>query len=81
MSAGLIFGTALALGAYNASQSPPLFTIQLCSSSILAGVMGYRFYNSGKVMPAGIICALSCAMIGRIALKASGVFESSEKPM
>lgn len=82
LGAGLIFGGALAYGAFHASQTPPQFTVQLASSAILAGLMGYRFYNSGKIMPAGLVCALSVAMIGRICLRASGFLDSAlpEKP-
>lgn len=73
LGAGLLFGSALAYGAYQVSQDPSNYTTQLATTSILAGVMGYRFYNSGKVMPAGIVCALSIAMIIRIAVRASGI--------
>ncbi|KAF5308592.1 hypothetical protein FQR65_LT06140 [Abscondita terminalis] len=73
LGAGLLFGSVLAYGAYQVSQNPANYTPQLTATSILTGVMGYRFYNSGKVMPAGVVCALSVAMIIRIALKASGL--------
>ncbi|KAK4884879.1 hypothetical protein RN001_001150 [Aquatica leii] len=73
LGAGLLFGSVLAYGAYQVSQNPANYTPQLAATSILTGVMGYRFYNSGKIMPAGIVCALSVAMIIRIALKASGL--------
>lgn len=70
LGAGLIFGSALAYGAWQVSQDPSNYSLQLATSSILAGVMGYRFYNSGKIMPAGAVCALSVAMIIRVALNA-----------
>ncbi|XP_017774536.1 PREDICTED: transmembrane protein 14C [Nicrophorus vespilloides] len=73
LGAGLLFGTALAYGAYQVSQDPSNYSTQLATSSILAGFMGYRFYNSGKIMPAGIVCAMSVAMIVRIAVNASGL--------
>lgn len=72
LGAGILFGTALAYGAFQVSRDPSNYSTQLATSSILAGVMGYRFYNSGKIMPAGLVCALSVAMIVRIAIKASG---------
>lgn len=28
------------------------------TSGLLTGVMGYRFMNSGKIMPAGVVAAL-----------------------
>lgn len=77
LGAGLVFGTALAFGAFHASQNPPQFAVQLCTSSLLAGVMGYRFYNSGKIMPAGLVCALSLAMIARIGLRAAGFLDTA----
>ncbi|XP_044263180.1 transmembrane protein 14C [Tribolium madens] len=71
LAAGLLFGSALAYGAFQVSRDPSNYSVQLVTSSILAGVMGYRFYNSGKIMPAGVVCALSGAMIVRIAFKAA----------
>lgn len=71
--AGLAFGSALAYGAFQVSQEPSNYSFQLATSSLLAGIMGYRFYNSGKIMPAGVVCILSLGMITRIALKASGL--------
>lgn len=73
LAAGLVFGSALSYGAYQMSVHPPNYVPQLVTSSILAGVMGYRFYNSGKIMPAGIVCILSVAVIAKIALGAAGV--------
>lgn len=75
LAAGLLFGGALAYGAFQVSQDPSNYSVQLTTSSILAGVMGYRFYNSGKIMPAGVVCAISGVMIVRIALKAAGLVE------
>ncbi|KAK9755044.1 transmembrane protein 230/134 14C [Popillia japonica] len=72
LGAGILFGSALAYGALEVSRDPSNYSVQLATSSILAGVMGYRFYNSGKIMPAGLVCALSVAMILRIAIKAAG---------
>uniref|UniRef100_A0A915JHD1 Uncharacterized protein n=1 Tax=Romanomermis culicivorax TaxID=13658 RepID=A0A915JHD1_ROMCU len=47
--AGLAFGVILAAG----------------GSGLLAVVMGYRFYNTYKIMPAGMVCALSLMMLIR----------------
>lgn len=80
LGAGLIFGTALAYGAWQVSQDPSNYSAQLATSSILAGVMGYRFYNSGKIMPAGVVCAISVAMIVRIAFNAVTAPNRSIKP-
>ncbi|CAG9836334.1 unnamed protein product [Diabrotica balteata] len=73
LAAGVLFGGALAYGAVETSRDPSNYTLQLATSSILAGVMGYRFYNSGKIMPAGVVCLMSIAMIMRIAGRATGI--------
>ncbi|XP_066157495.1 transmembrane protein 14C [Euwallacea fornicatus] len=72
LAAGLVFGTALAIGAYQTSVNPSQYGIQLGASSILAGVMGYRFYRSRSIMPAGVVCLSSLAIIARIGLRALG---------
>uniref|UniRef100_A0A8C5RQZ0 Transmembrane protein 14C n=1 Tax=Laticauda laticaudata TaxID=8630 RepID=A0A8C5RQZ0_LATLA len=41
----------------------------LVASGTLAGIMGMRFYNSGKFMPAGLIAGASLVMVGRLGLK------------
>ncbi|CAH1112209.1 unnamed protein product [Psylliodes chrysocephalus] len=79
LAAGVIFGGALAFGAYEVTKDPSNYTLQLATSSVLAGVMGYRFYNSGKIMPAGVVCLMSVAMILRITGKAVGLIETQRK--
>ncbi|KAK9892083.1 hypothetical protein WA026_018285 [Henosepilachna vigintioctopunctata] len=73
LAAGLVFGSALTYGAYQQSVVPPNYIPQLVTASMLTGVMGYRFYNSGKIMPAGLICIISAGVIVKIALGASGL--------
>ncbi|XP_018325222.1 transmembrane protein 14C [Agrilus planipennis] len=73
LGAGLICGTVLAYGAWQASQEPPSYLLQICATSSLTALMGYRFYNTRKIMPAGGVCLLSVAMIFHIALRASGL--------
>lgn len=58
MAAGLLFGSVLGYGAYQTSQDPTNVAVFLGTSTALGGLMGYRFYNSGKIMPAGIIAML-----------------------
>nr|CAD7438002.1 unnamed protein product [Timema bartmani] len=55
LGAGLLFGSLLGLGAYQTTQNPNNYYLLLGTSSILGGIMGARFYNSGKIMPAGLI--------------------------
>lgn len=72
LAAGLLFGGALMYGAMEASKDPANISVQLAATSILTGVMGYRFYNSGKIMPAGVVTLLSLAMLVRIGARALG---------
>lgn len=58
MAAGLLFGSVLGYGAYQTSQDPTNVAVFLGTSTALGGLMGYRFYNSGKIMPAGVIAIL-----------------------
>ncbi|XP_067140096.1 transmembrane protein 14C-like [Centruroides vittatus] len=63
--AGLAFGVILTFGAYQTSQDPNNCYLSLGASIVLAGVMGSRFLNSGKFMPAGLIMSLSLMMVIR----------------
>uniref|UniRef100_A0A0K8TP04 Putative conserved plasma membrane protein n=1 Tax=Tabanus bromius TaxID=304241 RepID=A0A0K8TP04_TABBR len=65
LGAGLAFGAILGFGAHLTSQNPPKPLLQLGTSFVLAGVMGARFARSGKIMPAGAICIISCAALIR----------------
>ncbi|XP_009991409.1 PREDICTED: transmembrane protein 14C-like, partial [Tauraco erythrolophus] len=69
LAAGLLFGSLAGLGAYQLSQNPNNVWISLITSGTLTAVMGTRFYNSGKFMPAGLIAGVSLLMVGRLALK------------
>ena len=66
MAAGLIFGSVAVFGAYQMSQNPKNFTVGLLTSGALLTVMGLRFYQGGKFMPAGLIAALSLLQTGRL---------------
>ncbi|XP_011164371.1 transmembrane protein 14C [Solenopsis invicta] len=65
LAAGLIFGSALGVGAYQVSQDPTNIGVFLGTSVVLGGMMGYRFYNSGKIMPPGLIALVSTLMVIR----------------
>ncbi|XP_043920909.1 transmembrane protein 14C [Protopterus annectens] len=69
LAAGLLFGSLAGLGAYQLSQNPKNVWLSLAASGTLAGVMGFRFYNSGKLMPAGIIAGASALMVARLGMK------------
>jgi Transmembrane proteins 14C len=55
----------LAGGAYFTSQDPPKPLLQLTTATILGGMMSYRYYNSGKIMPAGVVALCSIIVIVR----------------
>ncbi|XP_076231387.1 transmembrane protein 14C [Calliopsis andreniformis] len=69
LGAGLLFGSILGYGAYQTSADPTNVGVFLGASTTLGGLMGYRFYNSGKIMPAGIITLFSAAMVVRTLVK------------
>ncbi|OXU23474.1 hypothetical protein TSAR_006002 [Trichomalopsis sarcophagae] len=78
LGAGLLFGSILGYGAFQSSQDPQNYGVILGSSAALGGIMGYRFYNTGKIMPAGLIAAISTVMVVRYSLR---VFQSSPVKM
>ncbi|MBN3285873.1 TM14C protein, partial [Polyodon spathula] len=69
LAAGLLFGSLAGLGAYQMSQDPKNVWMSLVASGTLTGVMGMRFFNTGKFMPAGLIAGASVLMLGRIGMK------------
>jgi len=73
LAMGLIFGVISGIGAYQLSQNPNNYILLLCSSGVLMGIMGYRFSESGKFMPAGLVAALSLLMFVRLGLRFLGV--------
>ena len=70
---GLAFGATAGYGAYQTSQNPGNYALSLGVAATLTGVMGYRFINSGKIMPAGVVAALSLMMVVRYGLRAAGI--------
>lgn len=58
LGAGLLFGSLLGFGAYQMSANPSNYYLTLGTSTVLGGIMGMRFINSGKFMPAGLIAGL-----------------------
>jgi len=68
LAAGLTFGGVAILGAYLVSNNQPVgHYLVVGTAGTLTGVMGRRFMNSGKIMPAGVVTILSVAMLGRYA--------------
>lgn len=70
LMAGLVFGGLALIGAYQTSQDPHNYYLSLAVSGVLAGLMGYRFAHTSKIMPAGLIAILSIAMCCRILCRA-----------
>nr|XP_033791696.1 transmembrane protein 14A [Geotrypetes seraphini] len=64
--AGLSFGALAGYGAYRVTYDPRDVKISLYAAIILATVMGIRYKNSKKLMPAGMIALLSIFMILRL---------------
>ncbi|CAI5780009.1 transmembrane protein 14C-like [Podarcis lilfordi] len=69
LAAGLLFGGLAGVGAYQQSQDPNNVWLSLIASGTLTGVMGMRFYNSRKFMPAGLIAGASLLMVGKLGLQ------------
>ncbi|XP_023595070.1 transmembrane protein 14C [Trichechus manatus latirostris] len=66
LAAGLLFGGLAGLGAYQLSQDPRNVWVFRAMSGTLAGIMGVRFYHSGKFMPAGLIAGASLLMVTKL---------------
>ncbi|XP_026169996.1 transmembrane protein 14C-like [Mastacembelus armatus] len=66
LAAGLLFGLLAALGAYLASQDPKNVWISLGTSGTLGVLMGLRFLNSWRFMPAGLMTLASGLMLAKI---------------
>ena len=58
LGAGLVFGAVLGCGAYLITQDSTNIYLSLGTSALLGGIMGVRYYNSQKFMPAGLIAVL-----------------------
>ncbi|XP_053106277.1 transmembrane protein 14C-like [Hemicordylus capensis] len=69
LAAGLLFGGLAGVGAYQQSQDAKNVWLSLIASGTLTAVMGMRFYNSRKFMPAGLIAGASLLMVGKLGLQ------------
>ncbi|XP_007437557.1 transmembrane protein 14C isoform X1 [Python bivittatus] len=75
LAAGLLCGGLAGLGAYQQSKDPNNIWLSLAASGTLTVLMGMRFYNSRKLMPAGLIAGASLLMVGKLGL------QMMEKPL
>lgn len=62
----------MGFGAVQLSQNPNNWSVSVGTSTFLTGLMGYRFMNSGKFMPAGMVAAISLVNVVRLASRAVG---------
>lgn len=69
--AGLVFGGLSTYGAIMMSLDEHDISTSFLSSGILTLVMGMRFRNSGKLLPAGFMAVLSLFMVVRLLFKFS----------
>ncbi|XP_057704344.1 transmembrane protein 14C-like [Corythoichthys intestinalis] len=59
LMAGLVFGGLSAYGAFNISNKPTdIKVVVAVASGLLSVVIGSRYKNSGKLVPAGIMTIL-----------------------
>ncbi|XP_020653489.3 transmembrane protein 14A [Pogona vitticeps] len=65
---GLFFGLMAGYGAYWVTHDPKDVKISLFTAFILTMIMGVRFKRTRKLMPAGIIAAVSLLMVLRLVL-------------
>ncbi|XP_050440885.1 transmembrane protein 14C [Adelges cooleyi] len=79
LSAGLVFGSLLGFGAYQLSKNPNNLALSLGTSAVLGGIMGVRYLNSGKIMPAGLLAAISLAMVIRLGARQVIVWSSKNE--
>jgi uncharacterized membrane protein (UPF0136 family) len=69
LAAGVLFSSIAAFGAYQTSNNPASVHTGLLASGTLMTFMGYRFINSGKFMPAGLVAVLSAAQLIRLGVR------------
>jgi len=70
LAAGLGFGAALGVGAQQVSANPSDVQLSLAVSALLLVIMGVRFSRSHKMMPAGLVSAVSLLFVLRYSMRA-----------
>ncbi|CAG0917513.1 unnamed protein product [Notodromas monacha] len=65
MLSGVMFGSLLGFGAYQTSGNPANAHVTMVTSAVMSGMMGYRYSNSKKFMPAGLMAILGAVMFAR----------------
>ena len=67
---GMLFGTLAGLGAYRASISSEKYVLGLLVSLAMLARFAQSFYQTGKVMPAGVVMVCSLVMVLRYGSRA-----------
>merc|ERR1712142_1049306 len=67
---GLLFGTLAGLGAYRASVNSSQYMLGLIVSLAMFARFGQNFYQTGKVMPGGVVMVCSLVMVLRYGARA-----------
>jgi len=67
LTAGLILGGMSLYGAHQLSTDRHNYIILASCSGLTSAAMGYRLFQSRKIMPAGVATGLSLAMFGYLA--------------
>ncbi|KAJ1959643.1 Transmembrane protein 14C [Dimargaris xerosporica] len=62
LASGVIMGSLMAMAAKLTSSNPDDAALAFGVSATLLLVMGYRFYATGKLVPAGLVSLVSLAM-------------------
>ncbi|XP_003386999.1 PREDICTED: transmembrane protein 14C-like [Amphimedon queenslandica] len=65
LGSGLLFGSLIAYGAYRVSANPKDFAFLAIVCCLLATTMGYRYFKTGKFMPAGLVASISLLQVLR----------------
>ncbi|CAI8057465.1 Transmembrane protein 14C [Geodia barretti] len=69
LASGVGFGVLLGIGATKTTANRNNFTLLLGTSCLLLAAMGWRYYSTGKFMPAGLVTILSLVMVIRLCLR------------
>eukprot|EP00092_Neocalanus_flemingeri_P107818 GFUD01138388.1.p2 GENE.GFUD01138388.1~~GFUD01138388.1.p2 ORF type:complete len:101 (-),score=27.30 GFUD01138388.1:109-411(-) len=67
---GLLFGSLAGLGAYRSSISKEQYVLGLVVSLAMFARFGQSFYQTGKMMPGGVVMICSLVMVLRYGARA-----------
>jgi len=70
LAMGLLFGSLAGLGAYRASVNTNQYVLGLLVSLAMLARFGQNFYQTGKVMPGGLVMVCSLVMVLRYGSRA-----------